>query len=190
MKYERFEDLPVWKDAIALKLAVDQFCERPAVRCRRNFVDQIDRASLSVSNNIAEGFERGTTNELITFLYIARGSAGEVRSMLCYAEQRPDTADLKSEISNLKSRAEGASRQLRAWAQSLQNGDITGQRHLTDQGREHYQQDKRASAFAERIRADYQAQLKRGFQAVPTTRLSCEEASNPTWTSMVHRRPV
>ena len=163
MKYERFEDLPVWKDAIALKLAVDQLCERPVVRRRRNFVDQIDRASLSVSNNIAEGFERGTTNELITFLYIARGSAGEVRSMLCYAEQRPVTADLKSEISNLKSRA--VSRQLRAWAQSLQDGDITGQRHLTDQGREHYQKDKRASAFAERIRADYQAQLKRGFQS-------------------------
>ena len=38
--------------------------------------------SLSVSNNIAEGFERGTTNELLQFIYIARGSAGEVRSML------------------------------------------------------------------------------------------------------------
>ena len=35
-----------------------------------------------MANNIAEGFERGTTNELLTFLYIARGSAGEVRSML------------------------------------------------------------------------------------------------------------
>ena len=165
MKYERFEDLPVWNDAIVPKLAVDEFCERPVVRRRRNFVDQIDRASLSVSNNIAEGFERGTTNELITFLYIARGSAGEVRFMLCYAEQRPDTADLKSEISNLNSGAESVSRQLRAWAQSLQNGDITGQRHLTEQGHAHYQQDKRARAFAERIRADYQAQLRRGFQS-------------------------
>ena len=42
----------------------------------------MDRAALSVSNNIAEGFERGTTNELLQFIYIARGSAGEVRSML------------------------------------------------------------------------------------------------------------
>ena len=49
--------------------------------------DQIERAALSVSNNIAEGFERGTTNELLAFIYIARGSAGEVRSIAagrCY----------------------------------------------------------------------------------------------------------
>jgi len=48
--------------------------------------DQIERAALSVSNNVAEGFERGTTNELLMFIYIARGSAGEVRSMLCFIE--------------------------------------------------------------------------------------------------------
>jgi len=40
-----------------------------------------------ISNNIAEGFERGSTTELIHFLYIARGSAGEVRSMLCVIER-------------------------------------------------------------------------------------------------------
>ena len=45
----------------------------------RSLQDQLERAALSVSNNIAEGFERGTTNELLAFIYIARGSAGEVR---------------------------------------------------------------------------------------------------------------
>jgi len=64
--------------------------------------DQIERAAVSVSNNIAEGFERGTTQELLTFLYIARGSAGEVRSMLCLLEGIPGFADLKSEISDLR----------------------------------------------------------------------------------------
>ncbi len=49
----------------------------------RSLQDQLEGAALSVSNNIAEGFERGTTNELLAFIYIARGSAGEVRSMLC-----------------------------------------------------------------------------------------------------------
>ena len=57
-----------------------------------------------MSNNIAERFERGTTNELLAFLYIARGSAGEVRSMLSFIERRPAFANFKSQISNLKSR--------------------------------------------------------------------------------------
>lgn len=106
--------------------------------------DQIERAAVSVSNNIAEGFERGTTQELLTFLYIARGSAGEVRSMLCLIEGIPEFADLKSEISNLKSDAEGISRQLRAWADKLQNTGIKGQRYLDEKSRkrEKAQQDR------------------------------------------------
>lgn len=44
------------------------------------------RATLSISNNIAEGFERETAKEFTRFLYIARGSAGEVRSMLYIAK--------------------------------------------------------------------------------------------------------
>ncbi|MCI0628672.1 MAG: four helix bundle protein [Acidobacteria bacterium] len=61
---------------------------------------------MSISNNIAEGFERGTTQELLTFLYISRGSAAESRSMLCFIERVPVFGDLKSEISDLKSQAE------------------------------------------------------------------------------------
>lgn len=97
--------------------------------------DQIERAAVSVSNNIAEGFERGTTQELLTFLYIARGSAGEVRSMLWLIEGMPEFGDLKSEISNLKSQAEQVSRQLRGWADSLQNTPIKGQRYLDENTR-------------------------------------------------------
>ena len=94
---------------------------------------------MSVSNNIAEGFERGTTKELIQFIYIARGSAGEVRSMLVLKERRAKkskwSADLIAEISNLKSLAENCSRQLRGWADSLQNSDIKGPRHLNEKSR-------------------------------------------------------
>jgi four helix bundle protein len=72
-------------------------------RGRFSLRDQIERAAVSVSNNIAEGFERGTTQELLTFLHIARGSAGEVRSMLCLLEGLPGFSDLESEISNLNS---------------------------------------------------------------------------------------
>ncbi len=55
--------------------------------------DQIQRAAISISNNIAEGSERGTKQELLTLLYIARGSTGEVGSMLCLLE--PSSGDLK-----------------------------------------------------------------------------------------------
>jgi hypothetical protein len=87
------------------------------------------------SNNIAEGFERGTTQETLTFLYISRGSAGETRSVLCLCERLPWLVDLKFEISDLKKRAESISRQLRAWSESLQNTDIRGQRYLTNKSR-------------------------------------------------------
>ena len=76
---------------------------------------------MSVSNNIAEGIERGTTAELLQFLYIARGSAGEVRSMLVLFERRPALVDFRAQISELTLTAESCSRQIRAWADSLQN---------------------------------------------------------------------
>ena len=144
MKYERFEDLPCWKAAMDLALRVytltrDHFFSQPG-----DLRDQLRRAALSVSNNIAEGFERGSTAELLAFLYIARGSVGEVRSMLHFVNRSPDAAHLTSEISNLKSLAESCSRQIRAWADNLQNSDIKGQRHLNDRTRHHYEQKKSA----------------------------------------------
>lgn len=137
MTYDRFEQLPVWQAAIKLGQQVYAFTAKPGFRRQPSLRDQIERAAVSVSNNIAEGFERGTTQELLTFLYIARGSAGEVRSMLCLLEGmdqvvRPNFAGRKSEISDLKLQAEGISRQVRAWADSLQNSGIGGQRYLTD----------------------------------------------------------
>src|SRR6266705_929611 len=151
MTYQSFEDLPVWQKSAELYELTEELLENEAFKATRGFRDQLDRAALSVSNNIAEGFERGTTNELLAFIYIARGSAGEVRSMLCLKERRARKtnwpANLKSEISNLKSIAESCSRQLRGWADSLQNSDIKGQRHLTDKSWREADQKKRAVTF-------------------------------------------
>ena len=135
MKYERFEQLPVWQSAIDLAAEVYAMTENAAFRRRRSLRDQIERAAVSVSNNIAEGFERGTNQELLTFLYIARGSAGEVRSMLCLLEKIPLFSDLQSGILNLKSRAESISKQLGAWIRSLKDSELKGQRYVSEKTR-------------------------------------------------------
>lgn len=162
MKYERFEDLPVWKAAAELAVQIFAWSSHAWFRGKGDLANQLQRAALSVSNNIAEGFERGSTNELLQFIYIARGSAGEVRSMLCVIERMDAPENLRSQISNLKSNAEGISRQLRGWANSLQNSEITGQRHLNDGSKRSYDNKNKADRFVEQIRkTEEEAQAER-----------------------------
>jgi four helix bundle protein len=151
MKYLRFEELPVWKAAIELAVRVFTLTSQPVFRRYSSVRDQLERASMSISNNIAEGFERGTTQETLTFLYISRGSAGETRSVLYLCERLPGLADLRSEISDLKSRAESVSRQLRAWADSLQNSDIRGQRYLTRKSKSKSTEAREREEFLEEL---------------------------------------
>jgi four helix bundle protein len=147
MTYKRFEDLPVWQEAMRLAHRIYDLTENPKFKIGFSLRDQIERSVMSISDNIAEGFERGTTNELLAYLYIARGSAGETRSKLCFMAERPRFCDFKSEISNLKLLAESCSRQLRAWADSLQDSPIKGQRHLNNKARQAEADQKRAAAF-------------------------------------------
>ena len=147
MPYARFEDLPVWNSAIDLAVHVYNVTKTAPFRRRRSLRDQIERAAVSVSNNIAEGFERGTNNELLSFLYIARGSAGEVRSMLCLLERLRSFSDLQTDIKKLKSTAESCSRQLKAWAQALQNSDFKGERHVNQKTKRAAQAAKEREEF-------------------------------------------
>ena len=84
-KAERFEDLRIWQEARRLANTVYDLTE--SVR-DFGFNDQIRRAATSAMNNIAEGFERRTDADFANFLSIAKGSAGEVRSMLYLSEDR------------------------------------------------------------------------------------------------------
>jgi len=167
MTYQRFEELPVWQQAIRLADQVYALTRDPAFQRQYSLRDQLERAAVSVSNNIAEGFERGTTPELLTFIYIARGSAGEVRSMLCLIERIEHFAHLKRQIADLKSLAEGCSRQLRGWAASLQESPIEGQRRLTERTRREYEQSRRAEAFLSKLR-QFQPQPSSAPEEPPT----------------------
>ena len=82
MKYRKFEELPIWQEAIKLtKIIYDLSAQKEWGRdfCLR---DQIRRAIISVSSNIVEGFEKNNNNEFIRYLKIAKGSVGEVRNQL------------------------------------------------------------------------------------------------------------
>jgi len=156
MKFERFEDLPVWKDSVTLAVSIFKVTRDKRFRELGDIASQIQRAGLSVSNNIAEGFERGTTQELISFLYYARGSAGEVRSVLSVVERLEGLNDFKSEISNLKSVAEAVSRQIRGWTAALQNTPIRGQRYLNGNTKSEFEREKRRKVFEATLKQHYQ----------------------------------
>lgn len=79
---ERFEDSPAWQKARVLHRDVFQASRRQPMASDFDYCRQIRRASLSIMNNIAEGFERYRLGEIHQFLSIAKGSAAEVRSML------------------------------------------------------------------------------------------------------------
>jgi four helix bundle protein len=160
MKYRRFEDLPVWKDSAELARQTYEFTSVEPFRRHPGLRDQLERAALSISNNIAEGFERGTTNELLSFLYIARGSAGEVRSMLRVLEGWPAFGNFKSQISDLRGRCEKISKQLYGWVESLKESDIAGQRRLTEKERLRYAGKKDREEFLEEPRRITEAKEK------------------------------
>lgn len=84
MKIEQFEDIPARQKAKSLTIRIYSLFKDSK---DFGFRDQICRASVSVMNNIAEGFERKSDSEFKHFLFIAKGSSGEVRSMLCLAQE-------------------------------------------------------------------------------------------------------
>jgi four helix bundle protein len=78
---DSFEDLRVWQAAHRLTLEVYRFTVRLSDGERFGLISQLRRASVSVENNIAEGFGRRTTKDYIGFLYYAFGSLQELRCM-------------------------------------------------------------------------------------------------------------
>lgn len=106
MSMKSFEDSIAWQRAMDLNVVIDE-----ALQEQKNwsFRDQLFRAALSICNNIAEGYEMPTKAHRLKYLYIAKGSCNEVRSMILLAQRRgyfsPRTTDqmhsLRSQVSKL-----------------------------------------------------------------------------------------
>jgi len=120
-KAERFEDLIVWQEARPLRKEV--YAASKSGLFARDFEmrGQIRDAALSVMDNIAEGFERGSNKEFAQFLNISKGSAGEVRSALYAALNEGYLTG--PEFDNLRDRAISVSRRCSKLISYLQNSN-------------------------------------------------------------------
>ena len=163
-KYQKFEDLPLWQEAARLYNKVLDLLEEPNVPLTPGFRNQLDRAALSVSNNIAEGFERVTTNELTAFLAIARGSAGEVRSMMAVVKDRPKLRLIVRRLQEIRALAESCARQLTAWTASIEDSPVQGKRHLTSQ----LKQKRETAQKVKDFRQDFLRNLKPSHPLYPS----------------------
>ena len=105
-KYTSFEDLEVYKATLAFTVKIFELLKGETYKKEFAFTDQLKRATLSISNNIAEGFERETDKELVRFLYFSKGSAGEVRNIINVLEavgymESEEVDVLKNDIINI-----------------------------------------------------------------------------------------
>jgi four helix bundle protein len=121
---KQFEDLPVWKAGRELVKRVYAATRREAFARDCGLCDQIQRAAVSVPSNVAEGHERGSTQDLIQFLFYAKGSAGEVRSQLYNAEDLNYLPAERAEA--IRHLCVDIACQLSAWIQSMQTPDFRG----------------------------------------------------------------
>jgi four helix bundle protein len=85
---KHFEDLEIWKKAIALADELYELCMNDFLKKDFSMQDQLKRAALSISNNIAEGFEYNNNADFIKFLRYSKGSCGECRSMIGYMRHK------------------------------------------------------------------------------------------------------
>lgn len=120
-KIERFEDIEAWQDARVLVKGVYEVTSGGQFARDFGLRDQIRRAAISAMSNIAEGFERGSDKDFIRFLYMAKGSAGEVRSQLYTAT---DLGYLEKERTNeIIGLVQAVSRRISGFIKYLRSSD-------------------------------------------------------------------
>ena len=116
-KYKDFQEVPAWQLAHQAVLKVYKVTSKFPKEEIYGLVSQIRRSASSIPANIAEGFYRNTTKELIKFLFYARGSCGETLYHIILAH---DLGYInKSEFKDLKKTYDVLARQLNGWINSL-----------------------------------------------------------------------
>ena len=119
MPVTRFENLQCWKNAKALAVELYQISNNGEFGKDFGFKDQVRRAAVSIASNIAEGKERETVAEFIRYLYIAKGSAGELKTQLLIAQ---DIGYVSQECAqDLRMKVEALSAMLGALIKKLKN---------------------------------------------------------------------
>jgi four helix bundle protein len=107
-----FEDINAWQEGREFNKSIYQITENDRFIKDFDLKRQIRRSSISITSNIAEGFERNTDKEFMYFLYVAKASAGEVRSQLYLALdlryiEEDDFLKLKEQIENVSKMLSG-----------------------------------------------------------------------------------
>ena len=125
-KIERFEDLEVWQEAIKVGVKIYKISETGKLKRDFSAKDQLKRACLSISNNIAEGFEYNSNGSFQRFLTFAKGSAGEVRSELFFLKEagiisEEDYNSLLPEILKISKSISGFKKYLREFEANKKN---------------------------------------------------------------------
>lgn len=119
-----FEQLEVWQRANELSRRVFDISQKGSLKKDFGLRDQILRSAGSISDNIAEGYERDGKRELIQFLSIAKGSAGELRSQLYRARDRGHFT--QEEFDELYRNVLSISKMLAGFIHYLKQSEYTG----------------------------------------------------------------
>jgi four helix bundle protein len=119
MKFNRFEEIDVWKLSRILVKDIYIITKNKSFSRDFSLIDQMRRSAVSIPCNIAEGYERKSNTEFIRFLYISKGSAGELRTQLYLAL---DIGYINEEIFNkLINKSEEISKSLSGFIKYLQS---------------------------------------------------------------------
>ena len=127
--FRKFEEIEAWQLARALANRVYDVTQQGSFGRDFGLRDQIRRASVSILSNIAEGYERDGDREFTQFLFVAKGSCGEVRAQLYLAHDRKYVSD--DEFQELRTKAAELSRIIAALIRYLQQSQITGRKYKT-----------------------------------------------------------